>query len=119
VLAVAGANLDAVDSQGHTALLWASYKGLEIIMKILLEHGADPTIADPTGRLPLHWTGRLDSPICTKLLLQASPKWTVNFQDGNERLAPVHWDGCHGSHGDQLCSALRRNRVYGTYSGHP
>ena len=91
MLAVAGANLDAVDSQGHTALLWASYKGLEIIMKILLENGADPTIADPTGRLPLHWTGRLDSPTCTKFLLEASPKWTINFQDSNERLAPVHW----------------------------
>ena len=40
----AGANVNAVDQSGFTALMHASQKGNVCVVKILLDNGADPNI---------------------------------------------------------------------------
>ena len=60
-----GADIDAVASNGSTALHWAAGNGNEELTRSLLNHGADPTICSYTwkrqvfgkasGQLPIHW----------------------------------------------------------------
>lgn len=52
-LIVGGANLNAVDNEGCTAVGWASEHGYEGIVRLLLEANADPNIGDNAGRTPL------------------------------------------------------------------
>lgn len=54
-LLVGGANVNAVDSQSQTALLCASWRGYEGIVRLLLEANADPNIAMDGGSTPLMW----------------------------------------------------------------
>jgi ankyrin repeat protein len=44
-----GVNLDAVDHDGDTALLYAVSKGNDSLTKLLLRHGADPNIFGESG----------------------------------------------------------------------
>jgi ankyrin repeat protein len=48
-------NLNAQDSEGKTALLVAVHNGATGVVKLLLERGVSPYIADNTGNLPLHY----------------------------------------------------------------
>ena len=60
-----GADIDAVASNGSTALHWAAGNGNEALTRSLLSHGADPMITSYTwkrqvfgkssGQLPIHW----------------------------------------------------------------
>jgi serine/threonine-protein phosphatase 6 regulatory ankyrin repeat subunit B len=47
-----GQGLNQADNTGMTALLWASEKAREEIVRALLLAGADPTITDNKGRMP-------------------------------------------------------------------
>jgi Ankyrin repeats (3 copies) len=53
----AGAIVDAPDSRGMTALMWAASRGKKEAVTILLEHGANPTLRDDSGRTPAAMTG--------------------------------------------------------------
>lgn len=48
-LLAAGANIDAQQQGGYTALMAAAANGLIEILKLLLEHDADPAITDDQG----------------------------------------------------------------------
>jgi hypothetical protein len=52
-LHASGADLDARDSQGRTAVLEAAMAGHGVVVERLLEYGANPNIADNDGRTPL------------------------------------------------------------------
>jgi ankyrin repeat protein len=54
VLVDGGADINAVDQDGITALLSATINGHYDVAGVLLEKGADPNIADRTGRTPLY-----------------------------------------------------------------
>jgi ankyrin repeat protein len=54
VLLDAGAEINAADQDGITALLMAMINGHYDVAGVLLERGADPNIADRTGRTPLY-----------------------------------------------------------------
>jgi len=54
LLLEAGANVNAVNSDGKTALHLASYGEYTSTVKILVEHNADLTIADKRGSTALH-----------------------------------------------------------------
>jgi uncharacterized protein len=41
-----GANVDASDAQGKTALIWASHRGHDVVVKVLLDAGADTDRAE-------------------------------------------------------------------------
>jgi uncharacterized protein len=53
-LAEAGADLDATDLDGSTALVLATINGHAGVVALLLEKGANPNIADRTGMTPLY-----------------------------------------------------------------
>jgi len=48
-----GANINAIDSSGRTALLEAAWSGHNDIVKFLIEKGADINTCDSTGYTPL------------------------------------------------------------------
>ena len=45
----AGANINAIDEYGHTALMYACQIGFNTCVEFLLESGANPNIEDPEG----------------------------------------------------------------------
>lgn len=52
-LIMAGAELDAVNADGETALWGAARSGQISLARMLLEHGAQPNLANKTGQSPL------------------------------------------------------------------
>ena len=50
-----GADINAKDEGGMTALLWASQMDSPSIMKILLDNGADPNVRSDWGYTPMSW----------------------------------------------------------------
>lgn len=63
-----GLQLDKRDGQGATPLHYASAKGSRDIVKLLLDAGADASIADNQSRTALHLAcqvGNKDSPLYT------------------------------------------------------
>ena len=55
-------DLDAVDMQFRSPLHWAAVLGLSEIMTLLLNYGANPTIADAVGATALHYAVSITSP---------------------------------------------------------
>lgn len=53
-----GADANAADGGGGTALIWAAAKGDAGTVKVLLAHGADPALADGDGMTPLQIADR-------------------------------------------------------------
>jgi len=48
-----GANINAQNAQGQTALYWAADKGSAETVKFLVGHGANVNLADQNGQTPL------------------------------------------------------------------
>ena len=60
------------DSQGRTALSWASFFGNIEVMARLLQRGADPNVADLEGHTPLHCAVFNEGhPLAVKCLIEA------------------------------------------------
>lgn len=47
--------VDSADSQGHTSLMWAAYKGYPACVDVLLRWGASVNATDQMGFTALHW----------------------------------------------------------------
>jgi len=62
--------INQTDAQGKTALLWASRRGDETLVRLLLEHAANPNISDRMRRSPLHMACRAKSVPAIKLLIK-------------------------------------------------
>jgi len=50
-----GANIEARDNTGRTALHWAAERGREEVVQLLLDKGADIEAEDNARRTPWHW----------------------------------------------------------------
>ena len=72
-----GADVNAVGYGDYTVLMAAANQGTPEMLKILLEHGADPNLPSPkTGETPLHAAaaknaGQSSTLECVRLLLEA------------------------------------------------
>ena len=83
----AGSDVNAIGYEGGTILMATAYLGKADMLKVLLDHGADPNLASPiTGETPLHVaaakgfrSGTLD---CVKLLLTAGAHPNVKAKSG-------------------------------------
>ncbi|KAI9746981.1 MAG: hypothetical protein M1835_002281 [Candelina submexicana] len=63
--------IDAVDSQGRTAISWAAQRGDTSAVETLLEKQADPNISDIRRRSALHYAAKASSPGCLRPVLAA------------------------------------------------
>ena len=52
----AGADLDAVDKIGQTAMHWAAKSGSPSFLRLLIDNGGDPTIRDVFNKTPFDYT---------------------------------------------------------------
>jgi ankyrin repeat protein len=67
----AGADVDAAESNGTTALHWAAYKGDEELVAALLAKGARPDVANDYGSTPLSEAANVADAEIVEMLLDA------------------------------------------------
>ncbi len=65
-----GADVNAEDEKGWTALTWAGYLDRHKIARLLIAHGAEVNGRDQNGRTPLHWTAYAGHTTVAELLLE-------------------------------------------------
>lgn len=63
--------IDATDALGRTALIWASARGDQRAVTILLSYRADPNLVDLQNSGPLMYAAAQNHVICVRLLLEA------------------------------------------------
>ncbi len=68
-----GADIDAVDEEGKTALIWAATRGALQIVEVLLERGANTTIRDQNNKSALHYAIEQGHTPVEGLILQYIP----------------------------------------------
>jgi ankyrin repeat protein len=81
-----GANVDAVDRGGGTALHQAACNHHVHVVAALLHAGADARIADDRGWTALHFAARELQPEIAKLLIEAGAEVGAQDQNGNTPL---------------------------------
>ena len=84
----AGADPNALDSNGRTPLQWAAGNSDDpAVLTALLDAGADPNARDKRGWTPLHWATRNnENPAVLAALLDAGADATLKNDDGNTPL---------------------------------
>ncbi|KAK3075748.1 palmitoyltransferase akr1 [Teratosphaeriaceae sp. CCFEE 6253] len=63
-------SVDVPDSQGHTSLMWAAYKGFGACVDVLLRWGADVHAVDEMGFTALHWALVKGNYVCIQKLVE-------------------------------------------------
>ncbi|OQO05378.1 hypothetical protein B0A48_09146 [Cryoendolithus antarcticus] len=76
--------VDVPDTQGHTSLMWAAYKGYPSCIDLLLRWGANMYAVDDMGFTALHWALVKGNYACIQELVQyGSDRFAVSkAQDG-------------------------------------
>lgn len=76
-------NVDVPDTQGHTSLMWAAYKGYGACIDVLLRWGADVHARDQMGFTALHWALVKGSYVCIQKLVEyGSDRFTRSKGEG-------------------------------------
>jgi ankyrin repeat protein len=90
-----GVTEDAIDPDGHTALMWAAYNGHSEILLDLLKAGAVVDRRDMMGRTALLYGSTGDFPEAVKILLDkgADP----NVVDADEHFTPLMHAAAEGN----------------------
>ena len=81
-----GADVEAADNNGQTALSWAACKGHEAVTKLLLNAGADVAAADNNGQTALISAAFPGHEAVTKLLLNAGADVAAADNNGQTAL---------------------------------
>ncbi|KAL5342208.1 ankyrin repeat-containing domain protein [Aspergillus crustosus] len=103
-----GAGVNGQDESGQSVLSSAAGVGLERNVSLLLERGADPTIPDSRGWVPLHWAVQDGHAAIVEVLLR-DPRVNPARASG-VGTTPLHcasWDG----HYDVLVLLLAREDI--------
>ncbi len=82
-----GAHPNAVDGEGHPALVNAARFGFMDVATYLVEHKADPNLTDPSGWTALMYAAWNDQPELAKMLLAHGAKLDARENDGLTALA--------------------------------
>ncbi|KAL6887036.1 hypothetical protein GGI43DRAFT_264528 [Trichoderma evansii] len=83
-----GANIEAKDSDGRTALLWAAEKGHQATVKLLVEKGADIEAKDSDGLTPLSFAAENGHQATVELLVEKGADIEAKDSDGR---TPLSW----------------------------
>ncbi|KAL0566709.1 palmitoyltransferase akr1 [Marasmius crinis-equi] len=75
-------NVDSRNSEGRTNLMLAAHQGDELLMDLLLKHGASPIAHDNDGRTPLHWAVVGGNEICIRRLVEQGADLTAEDSEG-------------------------------------
>jgi TonB family protein len=86
LLARPGADVDAADETGSTALMGAVEGGHDDVVGALLEAGARPDLQDQGGETALHLAARLGRTAAARLLLRAGADLGLRDSDGRTPL---------------------------------
>lgn len=78
--------VDIPDSQGHTSLMWAAYKGYPQCVDVLLRWGANVKATDQMGFTALHWALVKGSYACIQKLVEYGAD---RFASNNEGKTPA------------------------------
>lgn len=68
-----GAEVNTVDLEGGTPLMWAAEYGQNGVVQALLAHGADPALQDKRGWTALDWAAQRDQSAAASLLRSRTP----------------------------------------------
>jgi quinoprotein dehydrogenase-associated probable ABC transporter substrate-binding protein len=82
-----GARIDALDGEGHTALVNATRYGFKSVATFLVEHKASPNLPDPSGWTPLMYAAWGDDPGLATMLLAHGANLTSTDNNGLTPLA--------------------------------
>ncbi|HTW38413.1 MAG TPA: ankyrin repeat domain-containing protein [Steroidobacteraceae bacterium] len=92
-LIASGANVNAPQSDGTTALDWATYHLNVPLVRALLEHGADPNAMNHFGSSPLGEAVKAANVELVKILLRAGAKADAPNADGQTAFMLAARDG--------------------------
>ena len=67
-----GADVQLGDNAGWPPIIWAAREGHNEVVKLLLEHGANPNVVETgnSNMTPLHWAATSDNVDCVRMLLE-------------------------------------------------
>ena len=103
VLLAQGAEIEAKDDQGYTALHWAARNGCAEALEFLLENAADPDSKSDISWTPLHLAAIEGHLYCARLLINADA--TIDAPDSTG-LTPLQIAALNGR--DGMCEYLIR-----------
>jgi ankyrin repeat protein len=86
--------VNTLDVDKRSALMYASYEGYVDIMESLISYGADPDLCDVNGRTALMFAASGPLPGAVRLLLEKGA--TVNIQDIDEHYTALMYAAAEG-----------------------
>ena len=90
----AGADVNAIDNNGRTALIWAAFSGCTEMAKLLISAGADVNIKDNNGETALIWAASSGCKKMVRLLIDAGADVNIkNNYNGSTVLMMAARDG--------------------------
>ena len=94
-LELSTSTIDDKDSDGRTALSWASTRGDTEAVNLLLEFGTDPNVCSGRGQSPLHWAAQCHTLACSEILQALlNSDADVNCVDYYQRTALIYASCC-------------------------
>ena len=92
ILIEAGADVNHVDSMGHTALMWAVRFAHSEFVSVLIEAGADINLFDEDGNTALIWAARLGIMKSVRLLTEAGANVNTVNKNGETALSVAKYE---------------------------
>ena len=86
-----GANVNATNGYGQTALHWAAWNGYIEIVKLLIKYGANINFKDKWGRTALHYAACNGHTEAVKILIKANAYVDAKDKNGNTALSWAAW----------------------------